>query len=684
MMNRLSNLRTPDRPARAAGPVAVFGRFIVLTALIALTALAGTISPSTVSAEAGGQEMQFTLVGVDRQQFYNPATGEGGSYIQRIGSDRPTGPFLVLLSAEHNVSFDITASHLTVTNGTLGTMTKRTASRFGWEITIIPNSGATSVSVTIAEDAFVHNLKGNRTATRTWSVRETDAPLVQTMVFTSSNAQRQGSGPYTQGQHIDLTLGYSEQVNVSHGTNKPYVTFDVNGVEKNAVYLDGSGTQFLRFRYTIESGFPSRGRAVPISANVNMPSGSAIKETKSASPQDALTALPPAPIYMETPRPTTSTDVNTPPEGAPGDTYQHRVRFNQAVKVRGTPGIALEFARAGSTTESKVVCSRYVRRISETELLFRYVVPRNHGLNLALSHSTKHGMCASNSSRITNSAGTQDATYYLYSQWDRVVRIDVGDSKRIWFALSSILPITVTTTFTNSHPSLITLDATSFTFTPENALTPQGLTITTTEDELQRGKSAKILYGIPEYSISGRDFLKIILEEPVNVFSTPLAAPTRTSQTWPATRSRGARRAARRRFRSRETRSEATHLRAPRALLTSARSSSRSAKAGSSTPAVISRPHGSSSRPTDQTCSAAGRTTNTSSRPMTTADTTWSSPVRCCGSGSGTSTSAPPPGSTRSSCSATPSTRVSITPSPNRSRSACRRPSRTPSEPGSR
>ncbi|MDE2745759.1 MAG: hypothetical protein OXI41_07200 [Chloroflexota bacterium] len=514
-----------------------------LVLMLAALCLIGTeaLAPSQARSEAGGSEMQFWREASEflalARPAYKPTGGSLDAPFELLKENNPTGPFRVrVFNKTSIVRFDITASDLSVTNGSISGLTKIETSRFGWYFTVTPDSSASQVSVTIAEDAFVHNLKGNQSATMQWSVRDSDAPLVMAMVFTSDNAKRFSTSGYNAGEHIDLTLVYSEQVTVAHGAadaDKPYVTFDVNGVEKNAVYLDGSGTEMLRFRYTIESGFPSNGYAAPVSASVQMPTGSSIKETKSVNPREAISDLPPAPIHVTDPRTTTSTDVDTAPTVSPGRKYEFIVRFNQPVTVRGRPGVAIEFTLAGMGFLSSVVCAGYVGRLSTTELAFRYVVPQNHPHNPEHAGSVKHGMCADNSNRITNTASTQDATHYLFSHRDRSLRLDIGTATRVWIALPSVPQNNLTFTFRTDPTGRISLNPTTLTFTPQNALIGQYLDITAANDETLRGQSARILYNVA--TIVDREFGVIILDTPIAFPSLPSGTSGTSDE--PSTRS---------------------------------------------------------------------------------------------------------------------------------------------------
>lgn len=59
---------------------------------------------------------------------------------------------------------------------------------------------------------------------------------------------------YLAGQHLDLTVNYSENVVVNTTGGTPYLTIIVGGSARQAAYLSGTGTGALVFRYTAQPG----------------------------------------------------------------------------------------------------------------------------------------------------------------------------------------------------------------------------------------------------------------------------------------------------------------------------------------------------------------------------------------------------------------------------------------------
>ena len=75
---------------------------------------------------------------------------------------------------------------------------------------------------------------------------------IDTTPPTVSSVSVPANGTFTVGQNLDFTVNFSEAVLVSGGT--PYLTLNIGGSTVHAVYLSGSGTSSLVFRYTTVSG----------------------------------------------------------------------------------------------------------------------------------------------------------------------------------------------------------------------------------------------------------------------------------------------------------------------------------------------------------------------------------------------------------------------------------------------
>ncbi len=62
------------------------------------------------------------------------------------------------------------------------------------------------------------------------------------------------NGTYKAGQNLDFTLTYNEAVTVNTMGGTPYITLNVGSKTVHATYITGTGSNSLKFRYTVVSG----------------------------------------------------------------------------------------------------------------------------------------------------------------------------------------------------------------------------------------------------------------------------------------------------------------------------------------------------------------------------------------------------------------------------------------------
>ena len=99
----------------------------------------------------------------------------------------------------------------------------------------------------------------------------TQNPTVASTVISSTPA---GGGTYRVGEDVDVTLTFSEAVYVS---GKPTVALEIAGINRNAAYHSGSGTDTLVFRYRISRNDVADSDGVEIKVgNIQKPNNSDI------------------------------------------------------------------------------------------------------------------------------------------------------------------------------------------------------------------------------------------------------------------------------------------------------------------------------------------------------------------------------------------------------------------------
>jgi hypothetical protein len=180
------------------------------------------------------------------------------------------------------------------------------------------------------------------------------------------------NGTYIVGNNVDITIRFSEAVTVT-GTPKLYL--ETGSVDTNAVYISGSTTNDLLFRYTVLSGNSSA------DLNYKSPSSLMLKggTIKDAAGNDAVLTLPAlsnanslgmrSNIVVDGIPPVVNNVSSTTANGSynAGKTINITVAFSKVVNVTGTPQLTLETG----TTDRTI---NYTSGTGSSTLVFTYVV----------------------------------------------------------------------------------------------------------------------------------------------------------------------------------------------------------------------------------------------------------------------------------------------------------------------
>ena len=220
--------------------------------------------------------------------------------------------------------------------------------------------------------------------------------LVNGALFTAAAASRPtivsspaSSDTYGMAERIEAQIRFTHRVDVTGGT--PHLALNIGGVQRPAVYVSGSGTTALRFHYIVQGagsgGAGSDGvdadinginiDANPVSLQLN---DAAINDARDATAAatlsfSTLTAqashkVDGGPSFLNAPSVVGATVESAPPAGGSygvGDEIQVRVSFDRAVRVMGTPQLALQI---GDATRQ----ASYVSGTETLDLLFSYRV----------------------------------------------------------------------------------------------------------------------------------------------------------------------------------------------------------------------------------------------------------------------------------------------------------------------
>ena len=370
-----------------------------------------------------------------------------------------TGPVTIELSFSEGVTAP-TLSMLTVTNATLSNWQNTSASR-KWTFTLTPTAdGAVEVtlpasSVQLAPGGFNRwNLAGTYSATA-----DLGAPTVVWRGFSSTKVRNNQFGPYNDGDQIDMTVTFSEQVTV---TGVPYIRVRINTRDVQLAYQSGSGTATLVFRYTIPSGFPSQRRNPLVrSDSIEMPSGASIVDSGGT----ALAGMLPPQITLMTRSLPLLLASETDDGVMVGDQEDWVLTYDRPVTVTQASGAAKAYVRIrGKKQDDSFINLQavYAAGSGTRNLTFRYTVvaadmiASDSGFSLLANHvHMPNGFNIQDASGVD--AATQQGSYSILSTARERTRVQIP------FVLGSSTPEVRTYHFTSGIPRLMTVSPTSLT-----------------------------------------------------------------------------------------------------------------------------------------------------------------------------------------------------------------------------
>ena len=427
---------------------------------------------ATVSVLAALALFAGLLTGVSAQTIDITTTIQRLATVSRSSIEQPiqtarslpaeatiTGPVTIELSFSEGVTAP-TLSMLTVTNATLSNLQNTSASR-KWTFTLTPTAdGAVEValpasSVQLAPGGFNRwNLAATYSATA-----DLGAPIVIWRGFSSTKVRNNQFGPYNDGDQIDMTVTFSEQVTV---TGAPYIRVRINTRDVQLAYQSGSGTATLVFRYTIPSGFPSTRRNPLVrSDSVEIPSGASIVDSGGA----ALTGMLPPQITLMTRSVPLLLAGQTDPGVAVGDQQDWVLIYDRSVTVTQATGAAKAYVRIrGKKQDDSFINLQavYAGGSGTRNLTFRYTVvatdmiASDSGFSLLANHvHMPNGFNIQDASGVD--AATQQGSYSILSTARERTRVQIP------FVLGSSTPEARTYHFTSGIPRLMTVSPTSLT-----------------------------------------------------------------------------------------------------------------------------------------------------------------------------------------------------------------------------
>ncbi|MCX8518282.1 MAG: Ig-like domain-containing protein, partial [Rhodoferax sp.] len=293
---------------QATGVITVAGESAGSASVI-LTGVSGTISRTiTTSGSASPQPLVLTaadvaLLGsgvVSVQASVSDAAGNSSSNASTTFTLQTSKPVVqsvsdnvagVLTRAQTSITytltfdravFGLTAADFTVTNATLNSVSMNAASTVA-TLNLTPTSDvAGNIGITLAANGVFDSANNfNDVFTTNAQVIDTLRPSVSSITLASSTP---ALSTIRTGTQVFADVLFSEVVQVS-GT--PRLNLQVGSNSRIATYASGSGTDTLRFAYTIVSG-DADSNGVSVSAgSISLPSGAQPATLRDANGNDA-------------------------------------------------------------------------------------------------------------------------------------------------------------------------------------------------------------------------------------------------------------------------------------------------------------------------------------------------------------------------------------------------------------
>ncbi|HEY5714055.1 MAG TPA: Ig-like domain-containing protein [Candidatus Gracilibacteria bacterium] len=207
-----------------------------------------TDNGATVTQTVGGVTATVTTENSDADVFAGGGAGGSSGDIVRadssIGNDFVTVSFSTAIDITTVYSWDIAANVSTWTftpTGGSNSVVNQSVSGVGSSVSL-NWTGVTAFTIVSNDPASTAFALDDITFTIS-----NPAPTV-TSVSVPSNAT------YIAGQNLDFTINFDENVTVNTGGGTPQLALTIGATTRQAVYLSGSGTSALVFRYTIQNG----------------------------------------------------------------------------------------------------------------------------------------------------------------------------------------------------------------------------------------------------------------------------------------------------------------------------------------------------------------------------------------------------------------------------------------------
>ncbi|GGX13203.1 T9SS C-terminal target domain-containing protein [Aquimarina muelleri] len=252
---------------------------------------------------------------------------------------------------------------------------------------------------------------GNNLNTTLNSVGSTTAVLVDAAPPTITSVTVPANANYIAGQNLDFVININENVTVNTAAGTPQLSLTIGATTRQAVYLSGSGTSALLFRYTIQAGeLDNDGITVgTLSAN-----GGTLRDAVNNNLNTTLNSVGSTTAVLVDAVAPTITSVTVPANATyiTGQNLDFTINTNENTIVNtagGTPQLSITI---GATTRQ----AAYISGNGTSALLFRYTVQAGEldtdGIavgTLAANGGTLRDAAGNNLNTTLNSVGSTTA-----------------------------------------------------------------------------------------------------------------------------------------------------------------------------------------------------------------------------------------------------------------------------------
>jgi len=389
-----------------------------------------TITPSSGVATFNGMQINYAASGVSSETFNLQASSGGLSTVnssQLTGVVDSTSPMTTSINvpangtyiAGQNLDFTVNFDENVTVNTTGGTpqlaitigATTRQATYqsgsgsnallFRYTIQTGDNdSDGIAIGSLAANGGTVRDAAGNNAMLTLNSVGSTAAVLIDAVAPATTSVTVPANATYVAGQNIDFTVNFDENVTVNTVGGTPQLAITVGATTRQAVYISGSGTGALLFRYTIQAGDSDSDGIATGSLAAN---GGTVRDAAGNNATLTLNSVgPTTAVLIDAVAPAT-TSVTVPANATyiTGQSLDFTVNFDENVIVNTVGGSPQLSITVGATTRQ----ATYISGSGSSVLLFRYTVQAGDSDTDGIAIGT----LAANGGALRDSAGNNAA-----------------------------------------------------------------------------------------------------------------------------------------------------------------------------------------------------------------------------------------------------------------------------------